>query len=69
MTHRRWIGERRRQLQTERVVGDRPLARLLATRFDAANMGVPRWTAPLDAGLSGYWRMARRMLRRRPPLA
>ncbi|HEX7276117.1 MAG TPA: glycosyltransferase family 2 protein [Acidimicrobiales bacterium] len=68
-THRKWIGERRRLLQSERVVGDRDLAPRLANRFDAANMGVPGWTRPLDAGLSGYWWLARRMLRRGRPLA
>ncbi len=68
--NRRWIGERRRRLQSERVVGDRALAPRLSTRFDAANMGiVPGWTRPLDAGLSAYWWLARRMLRRRRPLA
>lgn len=67
--HRRWIGERRRLLQEERVVGDRALAPRLATRFDAANMGIPSWTRPLDAGLSAYWWLARRMLRRSGPLA
>jgi GT2 family glycosyltransferase len=67
--HRRWVGERRRRLQGERVVGDRALAPRLATRFDAANMGVPGWIAPLDAGLSAYWWLARRMLPRSRPLA
>jgi len=67
--HRRWIGERHRQLQAERVVGDRALAAHLATRFDAANMGIPRWTGPLDAGLAVYWNFTRRMLSRSRPLA
>ena len=67
--HRRWLGERRRRLQAERVVGDRALAPLLATRFDAANMGIPGWVGPLDAGLSAYWWLARRMLPRKGPLA
>ncbi len=67
--HRRWIGERRRQLQAARVVGDRDLAARLATRFDAANMGIPAWIGPLDAGLAGYWRVSRGILRRSRPLA
>ncbi len=67
--HRRWIAERRRQLQAERVVGDRALAAHLATRFDAANMGIPAWIGPLDVGLSAYWWLARRMLRRSRSLA
>lgn len=70
LANRRWVGERRRRLQAERVVGDRDLAPRLATRFDAANLeAVPRWTRPLDAGLSAYWWVARRMLRRSRPLA
>jgi GT2 family glycosyltransferase len=67
--HRKWVGERRRRLQAERVVGDRALAPRLATRFDAANMGIPGWIGPLDAGLAAYWWLARRMLRRSRPLA
>ncbi len=68
-THRRWIRDRRRRLQSERTVGDRDLAPRLSTRFDAANMGVPGWTRPLNAGLSAYWWVARRMLDRRRSLA
>lgn len=69
LRHRQWLGERRRRLQGERVVGDRAIAPHLSTRFDAANMGIPGWTRPLDAALSAYWWVARRMLRRDRPLA
>jgi len=67
--HRRWVGERREELQAARLVGDRALAPLLATRFVAANMGVPDWIRPLDAGLAVYWRIVRGMLGRSRPLA
>ncbi len=67
LRHRRWIGARRRQVQTARTVGDRAIAPRLATRFAAANLDVPGWTAPFDATLAAYWRLTRTMLSRRPP--
>ncbi|HVF14546.1 MAG TPA: glycosyltransferase [Acidimicrobiales bacterium] len=66
---RRWVGERRCRLQAARVVGDRALAPRLTTRFAAANMGVPAWIRPLDAGLAAYWRITRTILGPYEPLA
>jgi GT2 family glycosyltransferase len=69
LRHRGWVRDRRREVQEARTVGDRDYAPRLATRFLAANMDVPRWIGPLDAGLAGYWKVARRVLPRRRPLA
>jgi hypothetical protein len=62
--HRRWIAQRRRQLQSERVVSDAELAHLFATRLDAGNYPLPAWLEPLDALLAAYWSVARRFLTR-----
>jgi GT2 family glycosyltransferase len=62
--HRRWIAQRRRQLQSERVVSDAELAHLFATRLDAGNYPLPAWLEPLDALLAAYWWVARRFLTR-----
>jgi GT2 family glycosyltransferase len=69
VAHRRWIRQRRRELQSVRVASDRELAPHLSGRFDAANLDLPSWVGPLDAVLAFYWWSARRMLRRRPPRA
>ncbi len=64
--HRRWIGERRRQLQSERTVPDRILAPRLEGRFAAAHLDLPRWAKPADGLLAGYWWATRTMLPRGP---
>jgi GT2 family glycosyltransferase len=60
--NRRWIAQRRRQLQTERRMSDRGLAHLFATRLQAGNFRLPDWLRPLDALLAAYWSIARRFL-------
>ncbi|MEA2686602.1 MAG: hypothetical protein QOE93_1797 [Actinomycetota bacterium] len=67
--HRHDVADRRRQVQTTRLVADKSVAPRLETRFDPANMGIPGWIRPLNAGLAGYWQITRRMLRRGRPLA
>jgi GT2 family glycosyltransferase len=62
--HRRWIAQRRRQLQSERVVSDGELAHLFAKRLDAGNYPLPAWLEPLDALLAAYWSIVRRFLAR-----
>lgn len=62
-THRAWLRERRSAIQSARRVGDRQLARLMATRLDARNFPIPEVLHPLDALLAAYWRFARRFLR------
>jgi len=62
--NRRWIAQRRRELQAERLVSDAELSRLFATRLDAGNFPLPDWLKPLDALLGGYWSVSRRFLKR-----
>jgi GT2 family glycosyltransferase len=64
LRNRRWVAERRRQLQAERLVTDGELAHLFATRLEAGNFPLPAWLAPLDALLAAYWSVARRFLSR-----
>jgi GT2 family glycosyltransferase len=63
MRNRRWIAQRRKQLQSERTVSDADLAHLFAPRLVAAgNFPLPNWLNPLDALLAAYWRIGRRLL-------
>lgn len=64
LRNRRWIKERRRLLQSERLVPDAQLAHLFATRLQAGNFLLPERMKPLDALLSFYWFVARRFLTR-----
>jgi GT2 family glycosyltransferase len=66
LRHRRWLAERRREVQSRRTVGDAALAPLLATRLVGANRPLPAALAPFDAALGAYWRVARRLLARDP---
>ena len=60
--NRRFVGRRRRRIQSERVVSDRRLAHLFATRLRAGNYPLPEWLKPLDMLLAAYWSVARRFL-------
>jgi GT2 family glycosyltransferase len=61
--NRRWIRQRRRELQAERLVTDSELSHLFATTLlEAGNFALPDWLAPLDALLKAYWSVARRFL-------
>ncbi len=65
LRNRRWIAQRRRQLQSERLVTDAQLAHLFATSLlDAGNFALPEWLKPLDLLLARYWSVARRFLAR-----
>jgi GT2 family glycosyltransferase len=65
LRNRRWVAQRRRQLQSERTVSDRRLAHLFATTLvEAGNFPLPAWLKPLDTLLSAYWSVARRLLAR-----
>jgi len=57
-----WILERRRQLQAERIVGDRELSSRFVSRLDAGNYPLPAFTPALNHLLAAYWWMARRLL-------
>jgi len=61
-THLRWVRDRRRVVQSARVVDDRALAHLWVDRFDAAAMPLPGWAQPLQSVIAGYWRLVRRAL-------
>jgi len=63
ISNRRWLRERRAVVQGSRTVGDRQLARLMATRLDARNFPIPDPLRPVDAVLAWYWRLARGALR------
>jgi GT2 family glycosyltransferase len=60
--NRHRVHARRRAVQATRVVPDRDLAHLFATRLDPGNLPPPAWTRPLDWLLAGYWAVARRLL-------
>jgi GT2 family glycosyltransferase len=64
LRNRRWVRQRRRQLQAERVIPDARLAYLFTARFNAGNYPLPGWMRPLDALLAAYWSVARRHLER-----
>jgi GT2 family glycosyltransferase len=51
LRHRRWLWERRRQLQSVRTVGDRELVGLFATRLGSNHLPLPRYLRPIDAVL------------------
>ena len=60
--HRDLVRARRNILQEERALGDRQLAPLLASRFDAGNMVMPAWAEPLNVVVAGYWALVRRVI-------
>lgn len=60
--NRRRVQARRREVQATRVVRDRDLAPMFATRLDPGNLPPPPWTRPLDRALGAYWALARRLL-------
>ncbi|MEV4631124.1 glycosyltransferase family 2 protein [Micromonospora sp. NPDC049523] len=57
--HRRHLGERRRQLQTERTVPDRVWMRVLTDRFNTPLISPPG-VGVLNVVMSAYWRVVRR---------
>ncbi len=60
--HRRWVRDRRREVQAARTVPDRALVRLITDRFDPAQTPLPRAAAPLEWILRVYWSAARRFV-------
>jgi GT2 family glycosyltransferase len=63
--HRRWLRERRRQVQAERVVGDRDLVHLFASRFGGSAVALPPALEPADVLLGLWWQVVRRLVRAR----
>jgi GT2 family glycosyltransferase len=67
--HRRWIGERRTTIQSERVVPDSVVLGRLTARIDPANFAAPPGLSVLNIIMSSYWSVARRLLSTRPTAA
>jgi GT2 family glycosyltransferase len=67
--HRRWIGERRATIQSERVVPDAVVLDRLTARIDPANVAAPPGLSVLNVIMSSYWSVARRLLSSRPTTA
>ncbi|HMG28263.1 MAG TPA: glycosyltransferase family 2 protein [Acidimicrobiia bacterium] len=62
LRNRRWMAERRKLLQSERLVPDAHVVHLFATRLRAGNFPLPGWMKPFDSLLALYWSVARRFL-------
>ncbi len=62
LTERRWLGAHRRAVQRVRRKRDRDLAGLLTARFDQSVLPLPRGGGLLNALMSGYWGLVRRLL-------
>jgi GT2 family glycosyltransferase len=60
--HRRWIGERRATIQSERVVPDAVVLDRLTARIDPANFSAPPGVSALNIIMISYWSVARRFL-------
>ena len=60
--NRRWLRERRGQLQCERVVRDKALAPRFADRWRAENLPLPSCLRMADHALAVYWSVIRRLL-------
>ena len=61
-SHREWIRERRSQVQSVRVVGDRELSPLIRGRLDPANLELPAWAGPASSALDWIWRGLRQVI-------
>jgi GT2 family glycosyltransferase len=60
--HRSWLTDHRRDVQEARLRRDRDLADLLTARFDQSALPLPRGGGLLNAAMSAYWRLVRRLL-------
>jgi GT2 family glycosyltransferase len=60
--HRRWIGERRATIQSERTVPDAVVLDRLTARIDPANVSGPPGLSLLNLIMSSYWSVARHLL-------
>ncbi|SFL93008.1 glycosyltransferase family 2 protein [Geodermatophilus ruber] len=58
----RWLSAHRRAVQRVRTKRDRELAGLLTARFDQSVLPLPRGGGALNAAMSGYWSLVRRLL-------
>jgi GT2 family glycosyltransferase len=62
LAERRWLGAHRRAVQEVRRRRDRELADLLTARFEQSVLPLPRGGGLLNALMSGYWSLVRRLL-------
>ena len=62
LQHRAWLRSRRDLIQNERVVPDSVIFDRVTARFDPANVAVPPGASIFNAVMSGYWRVARKLL-------
>lgn len=62
VSHRRWLRERRRLVQSTRTVPDARLTWLLTDTFDPTQTPLPPAASPLESILRGYWRLVRRLV-------
>jgi GT2 family glycosyltransferase len=62
LAERRWLVGHRRAVQRARTCRDRDLAALLTARFDQSVLPLPRGGALLNAAMSAYWGVVRRLL-------
>jgi GT2 family glycosyltransferase len=60
--NRSWLRARRRETQALRLVSDRALAPFLTERLDPAMISLPPLVGALQPLVSGYWRVAQRVL-------
>jgi GT2 family glycosyltransferase len=60
--HRGWVRARRALIQGERTVPDTVIVRRMTARIDPANVAAPPGVGVLNAVMSGYWSIARRLL-------
>ena len=60
--HRDWVRARRALIQGERTVPDSVISSRLTAQIDPANVAAPPGIGILNALMSGYWSVARRLL-------
>ncbi len=60
--HRAWLRSRRVMIQNERRVPDTVIFERMTARFDPANVAAPPAAGVFNAVMSGYWRVARKLL-------
>ena len=60
--HRGWVRARRALIQAERMVPDAVIFTRMTARIDPANVAAPPGAGVLNAIMSGYWSIARRLL-------
>ncbi len=60
--HRSWLRSRRALIQSERAVPDAVVFERVTARFDPANIAAPPGAGILNAIMTAYWHIARKLL-------